>query len=113
LIEGGRVFIPEEADWLEDWVNELSSFPSSKHDDQVDSFVMLVDVMSRMVVTGMKEFSSPIGDIVGKNGLQDLLFAGQELRSDPLGWAGSQNGFGKAAGGMSAAVDGQWKGWGF
>ncbi len=112
LVEGGRVFIPDEADWLEDWVNELSAFPSSKHDDQVDSFVMLVDVMSRMVVTGMKEFSTPIGDLVGKNGLQDLLFAGQELRSDPLGWAGSQNGFGNAAGGLDSSFGGQWRGWG-
>jgi hypothetical protein len=59
-----------------------------------------------MVVTGMKAFNAPIGDIVGKNGMQDLLFAGQELRSDPLGWAGSDGGFGKAASGI-------WNGWGF
>jgi len=105
LIEGGRVFIPEEADWLDDWLNELSAFPSSKHDDQVDSFVMLMDVMSKMVIVGMKEFSAPIGDIVGKNGIKDLLFAGQELRADPSGWGGS-GGFGKSLQGL------EWKGWG-
>ena len=107
LVEGGRVFIPEEADWLEDWINELSAFPSSKNDDQVDSFVMLLDVMSRMVVVGMKEFSSPIGDLVGKNGLQDLLFAGQELRADPKGWGGGGGSFGGALEKPKA-----WAGWG-
>jgi len=105
LIEGGRVFVPEEADWLDDWINELSAFPSSKNDDQVDSFVMLLDVMSRMVVVGMKEFSAPIGDIVSTKGMGDLLFAGQELKADPGGWGGG-NGFGKE---LSAS---QWKGWG-
>jgi predicted phage terminase large subunit-like protein len=105
LIEAGRVFIPEEADWLEDWLAELNAFPSVKHDDQCDSFVITVDVLSRMVITGMKEFSAPIGDIVGKNGFQDLLFAGQELRMDPAGWQGS-GGFGKALNGLD------WKGWG-
>lgn len=104
LIEAGRVYIPEDAEWLEDWISELCAFPSSKHDDQVDSLVIVLDVLSRMVITGMKEFSAPIGDIVGKNGLKDLLFAGQELRADPLGWGGS-GGFGKSLGGP-------WKGWG-
>lgn len=105
LIEGGRVFIPEDAHWLEDWLQELVTFPSSKNDDQVDSFVMLLDVLSRMVVTGMREFSAPIGDIVGRNGMKDLLFAGGELRQDPNGWAGS--------GGLGQALKGvEWAGWG-
>jgi predicted phage terminase large subunit-like protein len=106
LVEGGRVFIPEEADWLEDWLAELASFPSSKNDDQVDSFVMLMDVLSRMVVTGMKEFVSPIGHLVTKSGMKDLLFSGQELSADPNGWGGGQGGFGKAVGETS------WTGWG-
>lgn len=113
LIEAGRVFIPEEAEWLDDWLSELSSFPSSKHDDQMDSLVIVLDVLSRMVVTGMKEFSAPIGDLVTQNGLRDLLFGGQELRSDPNGWQGS-GGFAKSIAGGSDAFggSGQWKGWG-
>lgn len=110
LIEGGRVYIPEDADWLDDWVSELSAFPSSKHDDQVDSMVITLDVLSKMVVTGMKHFSAPIGDIVGANGLQDLMFASQPLVADPNGWAG-QGGFGKAlADGIGQT--GRWEGWG-
>lgn len=35
--ENGLVLIPEEAHWLSDYVHELTTFPGSKHDDQVDS----------------------------------------------------------------------------
>ena len=105
IIEAGRVFIPEEADWLDDWLAETSAFPSVKHDDQVDSFVMLIDVLSRMVVIGLKEFHAPIGDIVGKSGFQDLLFSNMPLQADPNGWGG-QGGFKQAAGEF------KWQGWG-
>lgn len=37
LFENGRVLLPRDAPWLTDYVNELTSFPGSKHDDQVDS----------------------------------------------------------------------------
>ncbi len=35
-IEAGRVFLPEAADWLVDYEAEITSFPNSGHDDQVD-----------------------------------------------------------------------------
>lgn len=37
MFEAGRVFLPEEKDWLVDYENELLSFPFCEHDDQVDS----------------------------------------------------------------------------
>jgi predicted phage terminase large subunit-like protein len=37
LIEAGRVFLPESAPWLNDFVDELAAFPKGKHDDCVDS----------------------------------------------------------------------------
>jgi len=37
LIEAGRVFLPENAPWLFDYIEELSAFPNAEHDDQVDS----------------------------------------------------------------------------
>jgi predicted phage terminase large subunit-like protein len=37
LIESGKVLLPESAPWLHDYIEELSSFPSAEHDDQVDS----------------------------------------------------------------------------
>jgi predicted phage terminase large subunit-like protein len=37
-VEGGRVFLPEGAPWVADFVEELSQFPFGEHDDQVDAF---------------------------------------------------------------------------
>jgi predicted phage terminase large subunit-like protein len=37
-VETGRVFLPQVARWLNDFLDELSSFPSAPHDDVVDSF---------------------------------------------------------------------------
>lgn len=39
MIEGGFVLFPKWADWLETYLSELLSFPSSNYDDQVDSTV--------------------------------------------------------------------------
>ena len=36
-IQDGRVYLPKQADWLEDYLRELLTFPNGKHDDQVDS----------------------------------------------------------------------------
>jgi predicted phage terminase large subunit-like protein len=35
--ESGRVYLPTQAPWLEDYVREITSFPGSKYADQVDS----------------------------------------------------------------------------
>ena len=37
LIEAGKVYLPEKASWLFDYIEELSAFPNATHDDQVDS----------------------------------------------------------------------------
>src|SRR5438132_4631089 len=37
LIESGRVFLPQSAGWLDDYVDELANFPNGAHDDAVDS----------------------------------------------------------------------------
>jgi predicted phage terminase large subunit-like protein len=35
-VESGNVYLPEGADWLEEYVAELAAFPLGDHDDQVD-----------------------------------------------------------------------------
>lgn len=40
FVEGGLVCIPDEAEWLEEWLVEHQSFPSGAHDDQVDTTSM-------------------------------------------------------------------------
>jgi predicted phage terminase large subunit-like protein len=37
LFESGRVFIPQQATWLSDFLDELTSFPLAPHDDAVDA----------------------------------------------------------------------------
>jgi predicted phage terminase large subunit-like protein len=36
-IENGFVYLPREAHWLAEYLHELTTFPNSKYDDQVDS----------------------------------------------------------------------------
>jgi predicted phage terminase large subunit-like protein len=51
LIEAGRVHLPDQAHWLEDYLHELAVFPNGKHDDQVDSTSQALDWMNNMVNT--------------------------------------------------------------
>ena len=37
IIEAGKVFLPENAPWVQDFLDEMSSFPNGLHDDIVDS----------------------------------------------------------------------------
>jgi predicted phage terminase large subunit-like protein len=37
LIEGGRVYVPEWAQWIDDYLAEMAAFPKGAHDDDVDS----------------------------------------------------------------------------
>lgn len=45
--ESGRVLLPSKASWLDEYVRELTSFPGTKHDDQVDSTTMALDEEAR------------------------------------------------------------------
>lgn len=51
IIEGGRVFLPEESPWLDAFIDEAISFPNGNHDDQVDATVMAIDVLSRTSIS--------------------------------------------------------------
>jgi predicted phage terminase large subunit-like protein len=42
-IENGFIYLPQEADWLADYLHELTTFPSAKHDDQADSTSQALD----------------------------------------------------------------------
>jgi len=44
--ESGRVHLPSSASWLQDYVWELTTFPGTKFDDQVDSTTQALDPMS-------------------------------------------------------------------
>lgn len=42
-IEGGQVFLPPAAPWLDDFLNEVRRFPNGAHDDQIDAMSQLLD----------------------------------------------------------------------
>ena len=74
LIEGGRVFIPEEAPWLDEFLEEVQSFPGGKHDDQVDALAMGIDVLSRVGLS--TSFNSSFPDITQSlNNMAPLMMA--------------------------------------
>ena len=37
IIENGFVYLPREASWLADYLQEITTFPGSRYDDQADS----------------------------------------------------------------------------
>ena len=41
--EAGNVYLPEESLWLSEFTRELLGFPSTRHDDQVDSVVQFIN----------------------------------------------------------------------
>jgi predicted phage terminase large subunit-like protein len=45
VFENGCVWLPRTAPWLADYVRELTTFPGTKHDDQVDSTTQALDYM--------------------------------------------------------------------
>ena len=40
--EAGRIWVPEDAPWVADFLAELYSFPRGKRDDQVDMLTQLI-----------------------------------------------------------------------
>jgi predicted phage terminase large subunit-like protein len=45
-VKAGRVWFPGQADWLDEWCDELAAFPSGSHDDQVDTLSYAARVVS-------------------------------------------------------------------
>ena len=41
--ENGVIFLPDKAPWLRDYIAEITGFPGTKHDDQVDSTSQFVE----------------------------------------------------------------------
>jgi hypothetical protein len=57
VIENGFVHLPDEAHWLAGAVSELTTFPASRHDDQVDSTAqVLASARRRPPTPGIIDF---------------------------------------------------------
>jgi predicted phage terminase large subunit-like protein len=60
MIEGGRVYLPDEAAWLDDFIAEAMVFPSAPHDDQVDALSLGLDVLARTPMLSLDALNTPI-----------------------------------------------------
>ena len=47
MFENGRVLLPSSAPWLADYIHELTTFPGSRHSDQVDSTTQFLDYIAK------------------------------------------------------------------
>jgi phage terminase large subunit-like protein len=47
MFENGLVFLPRTVSWLNDYVHELTGFPGTRHDDQVDSTTQFLDYIGK------------------------------------------------------------------
>lgn len=57
MLESGNVKLPEAAAWLAEFLRELLSFPSAKHDDQVDALTQgLIYMRERLEEPGIIAF---------------------------------------------------------
>jgi predicted phage terminase large subunit-like protein len=45
LFEAGRVFLPESAPWVDEFITELCEFPFGKHDDQLDAVQLAIGAL--------------------------------------------------------------------
>ena len=52
-VEAGRVLLPDQAHWKEDWLIEHTKFPNSIKDDQVDVSCMLLERLFPRSASGM------------------------------------------------------------
>jgi predicted phage terminase large subunit-like protein len=59
--EAGKVYLPTEASWLDAYVKELTGFPGTKYDDQVDSTSQALHHMSnKMSLAVWEKLGEPL-----------------------------------------------------
>ena len=60
LVESRRVFVPEQADWRGDFIDELVAFPKGSHDDSVDAFTQLLSYVAPRYLLRGEEAEQPV-----------------------------------------------------
>jgi predicted phage terminase large subunit-like protein len=62
LVEAGRVFLPEAAPWLPDFMDEVSSFPAAPHDDMVDALTQALNYVRESSPGGIFDFYKELAE---------------------------------------------------
>jgi predicted phage terminase large subunit-like protein len=65
LFEAGRVYLPESAPWLADYVDELAAFPTGVHDDAVDSTTQALNYLRHQPVYIVSITNAFTGEYLG------------------------------------------------
>jgi predicted phage terminase large subunit-like protein len=91
LVEGGRVFLPNDAQWLDSFMDEAQSFPNGKHDDMIDALSMGLEAMSKMGGQASEMLNTPInmGSSLNTQFSQsDKAWWEKDIKSEPnfTGW---------------------------
>jgi len=55
----GKVYLPKNAPWLADFINEFLTFPAGKNDDQVDAASLLMRLLDSMTAKGIVPEAPP------------------------------------------------------
>lgn len=79
MFEGGQVYMPEEASWLADVMQELLTFPGGKHDDIVDSISQYLNYVRRRL-----DDASDMANVVGSKLMLPDRTPGQETYLDDV-----------------------------
>lgn len=53
--QAGKIFVPDEAVWLNEWFDEHEKFPAGQHDDQVDATSLAAEAVFVVGVAGLRE----------------------------------------------------------
>lgn len=96
--EGGQVLLPRYSAWLEKFESEILGFPRGRHDDQVDTLSMMINVLrpSRGGIPGdidpfvARERRAEIQSCVAEPGADpvDSILSGSDSGESGRDWAG-------------------------
>lgn len=66
-IEAGNCYLPEDAPWLQDMIDEFATFPNGAHDDEVDATTQFLNYVRRKGEAAFKDFAEA-AEAAGKAG---------------------------------------------
>jgi predicted phage terminase large subunit-like protein len=86
LLEAGKLFLPEGASWVEDFIDELAVFPNGAHDDCVDSTTQALNFLRQEppllpISLGYSMFGSKSGEL-DKEDLWEKAMLGYALSEE-------------------------------
>jgi predicted phage terminase large subunit-like protein len=56
-VEAGNCYLPEDAPWLQDFIDEFATFPNGSHDDEVDATTQFLNYVRRRGEAAFKDFA--------------------------------------------------------